>query len=113
MFCLIYTIHGLLREREYELYILVAAITVLLAYCILGYSVNAKKRTDVKLVSIASRVHVLERVPEFEYFENVLENVISTLLCISHNFWIYLQVLHNAEVEWGQCMDQHYEGGRA
>lgn len=52
VFCFAYAIHGLLREREYELYILVAAITVVLTYCVLGYAINPKKRTPVKLIRL-------------------------------------------------------------
>ncbi|KAI0209978.1 hypothetical protein LSAT2_005315 [Lamellibrachia satsuma] len=52
VFCLIYAVHGLLREREYELYVLVAAIAVVLTFCVLGYSINPNKRTQVKLIRL-------------------------------------------------------------
>ncbi|KAL5013254.1 hypothetical protein ScPMuIL_007524 [Solemya velum] len=50
-FCLFYVIHGVLREREYELYVLIIAILVVLVYCIVEYAfLNVNGRTTVKLV---------------------------------------------------------------
>ncbi|GAB1600778.1 uncharacterized protein LOC115210864 isoform X1 [Argonauta hians] len=50
-FCVFYTIHGLLRERSYELLALVAAMVVILIYCIVQYSVG-KNRSKVKLARL-------------------------------------------------------------
>ena len=44
-------LHGVLREREFELYAFVAAILVVLVYCVIEYIVNAPGRNTVKLVS--------------------------------------------------------------
>lgn len=58
IFCLVsvfsafYVLHGVLRERVYELYAFMAAILVVLMYCILEYTVfNPSHRTTIKLVS--------------------------------------------------------------
>lgn len=51
VFCLWYAIHGLLYERMYELYLLVAAISLVVLYCIVDYIGNVQGRTRVKLVS--------------------------------------------------------------
>ncbi|XP_070192468.1 uncharacterized protein [Littorina saxatilis] len=49
-FCLFYVLHGVLRERVYEIYAFMAAILVVLFYCILEYAVfNPSRRTDIKL----------------------------------------------------------------
>lgn len=45
-----YTVHGVLRERKYELYVQVVAILVILLYCIVEYSVNSEGRKTIKLV---------------------------------------------------------------
>lgn len=51
-FCAFYVVHGILRERVYEIYAFVAAILVVLMYCILEYSLfNPAGRSTVKLVS--------------------------------------------------------------
>ncbi|KAI0209977.1 hypothetical protein LSAT2_005314 [Lamellibrachia satsuma] len=52
VFCLWYAIHGLLYERMYELYLLVAAISLVVLYCIVDYIGNVQGRTRVKLVRL-------------------------------------------------------------
>lgn len=48
-------LHGVLRERAYELYVFIIAILVVLVYCIVEYAfLNVEGRTTVKLVSIFS-----------------------------------------------------------
>ncbi|XP_041377969.1 uncharacterized protein LOC121390243 isoform X2 [Gigantopelta aegis] len=48
-----YVIHGVFRERVYELYALIAAILVVTMYCILEYAAfNVDGRTTVKLVRV-------------------------------------------------------------
>ncbi|XP_067024515.1 uncharacterized protein [Acropora muricata] len=39
-FCLFYAIHGVLREREFELYAYIGAITVILVYIVIDLAVN-------------------------------------------------------------------------
>jgi hypothetical protein len=52
-FCMFYVIHGVLRERTYEIYAFIAAILVVTMYCILEYAVfNPERRTDIKLVGV-------------------------------------------------------------
>ncbi|XP_035827941.1 uncharacterized protein LOC101849234 isoform X3 [Aplysia californica] len=52
-FCIYYVVHGVLRERVYELYALMAAILVVVMYCILEYFViNPDGHTTVKLVRV-------------------------------------------------------------
>lgn len=54
-FCTFYMLHGVLRERAYELYVFIIAILVVLVYCIVEYAfLNVEGRTTVKLVSIFS-----------------------------------------------------------
>ena len=52
MFCFFYAIHGVLREREFEIYALIGAVLIVLVYCVVEYIVNVKGRDGVKLVSI-------------------------------------------------------------
>ncbi|CAH1783840.1 unnamed protein product [Owenia fusiformis] len=51
-FCVFYVIHGLVRERIYELYALIAALVAVVIYCVVEYSVNAEGRTTVKLIRL-------------------------------------------------------------
>ncbi|KAK2177098.1 hypothetical protein NP493_619g06000 [Ridgeia piscesae] len=78
VFCLAYAIHGLLREREYELYVLMAGITVVLSYCVLGYAVNPTKRTRVKLVSCEYCISVMPFVSAWILIQPSV-NLMSTL----------------------------------
>ena len=50
-FVAFYAVHGVLRERKYELYVQVLAILIILVYCIAEYAKNVKGHNDVKLVS--------------------------------------------------------------
>ncbi|XP_033745243.1 uncharacterized protein LOC117330831 [Pecten maximus] len=50
VFCLFYAFHGTLRERIYELYVLIIAIIVVVLYCTVEYGVNVKGRKTFKLV---------------------------------------------------------------
>lgn len=52
-FCMFYVLHGVLRERVFEIYAFMAAILVVLMYCILEYAVfNPSHRTTIKLVRL-------------------------------------------------------------
>ena len=53
VFVAFYAVHGVLRERKYELYVQILAILVILVYCIAEYSVNTKRHNDVKLVGFS------------------------------------------------------------
>ncbi|KAK2571527.1 hypothetical protein P5673_004133 [Acropora cervicornis] len=46
-FCLFYAIHGVLREREFELYAYIGAITAILVYIVIDLAVN-ESRTRLK-----------------------------------------------------------------
>lgn len=46
-FCLFYAIHGVLREREFELYAYIGAITAILVYIVIDLAVN-ERRTRLK-----------------------------------------------------------------
>ena len=52
VFCFFYAVHGILREREFELYAYIAGIVVLLSYICIDLIVNEKKRTTLKWVSL-------------------------------------------------------------
>lgn len=47
-----YAVHGVLREREFELYVYIVGIVVLLIYIIIDLIVN-QKRTTLKWVSLS------------------------------------------------------------
>ncbi|XP_046353344.2 uncharacterized protein LOC124133130 [Haliotis rufescens] len=49
-FCIFYVVHGLFRERVYEIYALMAAMFVVTMYCVLEFGVNEEGRTTIKLV---------------------------------------------------------------
>lgn len=52
-FCLFYAIHGVLRERVYEMYALMAAVLVVMVYCIVEYSLSdGTSRSTLKLVRL-------------------------------------------------------------
>ena len=50
-FCLFYAIHGVLREREFELYAFIIGIAVIFVYIVIDLIVNSHKRTALKWVS--------------------------------------------------------------
>lgn len=50
-FSIFYVFHGLLREKKYELYVLILAILVVMVYCIVEYIVNVDGRSTLKLVN--------------------------------------------------------------
>ncbi|XP_068758727.1 uncharacterized protein [Montipora capricornis] len=47
-FCLFYAIHGVLREREFELYAFIIGIAVIFVYIVIDLIVNSHKRTALK-----------------------------------------------------------------
>lgn len=51
-FCLFYVVHGLLKELQYEIYVLILAILVVLVYCIIEYAVNIEGHTKIKEVML-------------------------------------------------------------
>ncbi|XP_063436391.1 uncharacterized protein LOC134717824 [Mytilus trossulus] len=51
-FCLFYAYHGVLRERVYEMYALMAAVLVVMVYCIVEYILNNDSRTTLKLIRL-------------------------------------------------------------
>lgn len=51
-FVAFYVLHGVLRERKYELYVQIVAILVILIYCIVEYAVKSENRSVVKLVRL-------------------------------------------------------------
>ncbi|KAL3852757.1 hypothetical protein ACJMK2_016374 [Sinanodonta woodiana] len=52
VFVAFYCYHGVLRERKYELYVLVLAVLVVLVYCAVEYSINVSGHNTVKLVRL-------------------------------------------------------------
>ena len=52
VFVAFYAVHGVLRERKYELYVQVLAILIILVYCIVEYATNTLKHTAVKKVGL-------------------------------------------------------------
>lgn len=50
-FCLFYVVHGLLKELQYEIYVLILAILVVLVYCIIEYTVNTEGHSRIKEVT--------------------------------------------------------------
>lgn len=52
LFCIFYVFNGVLRERQYEIYAFVGAVSLVLTYCIFDYSFNPNGRTLVKLVRL-------------------------------------------------------------
>ncbi|XP_074645761.1 uncharacterized protein LOC141902029 [Tubulanus polymorphus] len=51
-FCGFYAIHGVLRERVFEVYALIAAILTVELYCIIEYIENVDGRNTIKLVRL-------------------------------------------------------------
>lgn len=47
-FCLFYAIHGVLREREFELYAYIGGITAILVYIVIDLAVNHTNRNALK-----------------------------------------------------------------
>ena len=52
VFCFFYAVHGILREREFELYAYIAGIVVLLSYICIDLIVNKDRRYKLKWVSM-------------------------------------------------------------
>lgn len=63
-FCLFYVVHGLLKELQYEIYVLILAILVVLVYCIIEYTVNTEGHSRIKearliVVCITAPVNII------------------------------------------------------
>ena len=52
VFCFFYAVHGILREREFELYAYIVGIIVLLSYICIDLIVNKNNVTTLKWVSM-------------------------------------------------------------
>jgi len=52
VFCLFYVLNGLFREHQYEIYAFIAAIILVMAYCIFEYSFHPSGRTTIKMVRL-------------------------------------------------------------
>jgi len=51
-FVAFYALHGVSRERNYELYVQVVAIIILMGYCSVEWGVHKQSRTNVKLARL-------------------------------------------------------------
>ncbi|XP_067140616.1 uncharacterized protein [Centruroides vittatus] len=51
LFCFYYVVHGVLKERPFELMVFVTTIFIILAYSIMNYFANTKN-TDIKVVRL-------------------------------------------------------------
>ena len=49
VFILYYVLHGVFREKPYEIIVSVAAVVTVLLYCIVDYAVNKKRNTFKKV----------------------------------------------------------------
>ena len=49
-FCLFYAVHGVLREREYELYCVIVAILIVSVYVVVNYFISTPNSSMIKKV---------------------------------------------------------------
>ena len=79
-FCLFYAVHGVLREREFELYVYIVGIVVLLIYIIIDLIVNRVNRTTLKWVSLSVNYCSTQDMKALSYCNLELFLVISSLI---------------------------------
>ena len=84
-FCLFYAVHGVLREREFELYVYIVGIVVLLIYIIIDLIVNHVHRTTLKWVSLSVNYCSTQDMKALSYCNLELFLVISSLIYVGWN----------------------------
>lgn len=82
-----YAVHGVLREREFELYVYIVGIVVLLIYIIIDLIVNDVNRTTLKWVSLSVNYCSTQDMKALSYKICNLELflVISSLIYVGWN----------------------------
>lgn len=80
-----YAVHGVLREREFELYVYIVGIVVLLIYIIIDLIVNHVKRTTLKWVSLSVNYCSTQDMKALSYCNLELFLVISSLIYVGWN----------------------------
>lgn len=80
-----YAVHGVLREREFELYVYIVGIVVLLIYIIIDLIVNHVNRTTLKWVSLSVNYCSTQDMKALSYCNLELFLVISSLIYVGWN----------------------------
>lgn len=80
-----YAVHGVLREREFELYVYIVGIVVLLIYIIIDLIVNDVNRTTLKWVSLSVNYSSTQAMKALSYCNLELFLVISSLIYVGWN----------------------------
>lgn len=80
-----YAVHGVLREREFELYVYIVGIVVLLIYIIIDLIVNDVNRTTLKWVSLSVNYSSTQAMKALSYCNLELFSVISSLIYVGWN----------------------------
>ena len=80
-----YAVHGVLREREFELYVYIVGIVVLLIYIIIDLIVNHVNRTTLKWVSLSVNYCSTQDMKALSYCNLALFLVISSLIYVGWN----------------------------
>lgn len=81
-----YAVHGVLREREFELYVYIVGIVVLLIYIIIDLIVNHVNRTTLKWVSLSVNYCSTQDIMKaLSYCNLELFLVISSLIYVGWN----------------------------
>ena len=80
-----YAVHGVLREREFELYVYIVGIVVLLIYIIIDLIVNHVNRTTLKWVRLSVNYCSTQDMKTLSYCNLELFLVISSLIYVGWN----------------------------
>lgn len=86
-----YAVHGVLREREFELYVYIVGIVVLLIYIIIDLIVNDVNRTTLKWVSLSVNYCSTQDMKALSYCNLELFLVISSLIYVGWNSFLIFQ----------------------
>ncbi len=60
-FCVFHVFYGMIREQKYEIYVYLAAMAIVVIYCIVQYAVDADGRTTPMLVSLGQVLRSSEK----------------------------------------------------
>ncbi|KAK2146884.1 hypothetical protein LSH36_580g00024 [Paralvinella palmiformis] len=86
LFCAFYVVHGILREKEFELYVYIGAILFILTYCVLEYAINVFGHTPIKL----ARLVIISVLAPF--------NIILAVLVAREFGWLEFKIVGASEV---------------
>jgi hypothetical protein len=92
VFCVFYAIHGVLREREFEIYAYVAAIIVVFSYIVINLVNNPDKRNLIKWVRTKLYICLFVEINNWSLSMQTDTSIIQFplfLLCSARNYIVW------------------------